>query len=52
LITFSLSKRINDHEVLGFLELNSRVPLLIGWHLLGSLLVKPSIEPKVQGKLI
>jgi hypothetical protein len=47
-----LSKRVNDHIVIGFLELDSGIPLLIGRDLLGPLFDIPSIEPKVKCELI
>jgi hypothetical protein len=52
LSSFTLCEWVNDHIIVGFLELDSGIPLLIGRYLLRSFFDEPSVEPKVEGKLL
>lgn len=47
-----LAEGIKHHKVVGFLEFDDRVPLLIGWELLQALLDEATIQPVVKGLLL
>lgn len=47
-----LAKRVKHHKVVGLLEFDDRVPLLIGWELLQALLDEATIQPVVKGLLL
>lgn len=47
-----LAKRVKHHKVVGLLEFDDRVPLLIGWEPLQALLDEATIQPVVKGLLL
>ena len=47
-----LAKWIKHHKVVGFLEFDDRVPLLIEWELPQALLNEATIQPEVDGLLL
>ena len=52
LMSFSLGKWIDDHNIFGFLEFYGWVPHLASRHLLGTFLDESSIQPKVKSEFV